>query len=493
MGLREAFVTADGGQESVADVNLSFTDTSIEARRLALITLERNRQQLTINASFGLRTLGLQVGDNVRITNTRFGWVNKTFEVVSWNFGLTDGLDLQTQMTLRETSESVFDEVEDGIIYERDNTNLPNPFDGLGVTNLAVNGGGKTQSDGTFISSAIFSWDAADSAFVSYYKVEWKPLADSNYSSTTTTGTSIELSPIIDAVEYVFRVQAISVLGNGGSISSVTYTVGGDISAPNVPTNLSAEAGYKYITIDFDLPTASDFNRVEIYESTSASFSAAVSIGFTSGNRFVRTGLGNNAERYYWVRSQDYSGNNSAFVGPVNATTYLVEQTDLTQSLIDTIEAAGVSAVNSLPATGDFDGQIVFLLTDNTLYRWDETGGVWSNELYTGIADGSVSETSIANDSISTPKLQTNSVTANQISAGAVTTDKLVANAVVANKIAAGAVTADKLNVSELSAITAQIGTFSSAASGARLVLQDDKILVYDSGGVVRVKIGNLA
>ena len=570
---KAAFVTADGGQESVADVNLSFTDTSIEARRLALITLERNRQQLTINASFGLRTLGLQVGDNVRITNTRFGWTNKPFEVVSWNFGLTDGLDLQTQMTLRETSESVFDEVADGIVYERDNTNLPSPFDGLGVTNLAVNGGGRTQSDGTFINSAIFSWDAADSAFVSYYKVEWKPLADSNYSSTTTTGTSVELSPIIDAVEYVFRVQAISVLGNGGSISSVTYTVGGDISAPNVPTNLSAEAGYKYITVDFDLPTASDFNRVEIYEGTSTNFAAAVSIGFTSGNRFVRTGLGNNATRYYWVRSQDHSGNNSAFVGPVNATTFLVEQTDLTQSLIDTIEAAGVSAVNSLPATGDFDGQIVFLLTDNTLYRWDEAGGVWSKELYTGIEDGSVTrdkivddaisaakiatdavtsikiatgsitETKISSGAITTPKIAAGAITANEIaansitsdkivagtiqasdiaansitanklaansvtaseisagavtaakiSAGAVTTDKLVAGAVVASKIAAGAVTADKLNVSELSAITAQIGTFSSAASGARLVLQDDKILVYDSSNVIRVKIGNLA
>ena len=488
-----AFLAADGGQESVADVNLPFTDTSITARRLALIALERNRQQLTISASFSLKTLGVQVGDNVRITNTRFGWVNKEFQVISWNFGLTDGLDLQTQMVLQETAASVFNEVSDGIVYERDNTNLPNPFDGLGITNLTVSGGGKTQRDGTFVSSAIVSWDNINNSFISHYKIEWKPLADSSYSSTTTVGNSIELSPIIDAVEYVFRVRAISVLGNGGSISSVTYTVGGDTSAPNAPTNLSAEAGYKYITIDFDLPTAPDFNRVEIYEGNSTTFAAAVSIGFTSGNRFVRTGIGNNATRYYWVRSQDHSGNNSAFVGPVSATTYLVEQTDLTQSLIDTIEAAGVSAVNSLPVTGDFDGQIVFLLTDNTLYRWDETGSAWTTELYTGIKDGSVTETSIANDSISTPKLQTNSVTANQISAGAVTTDKLVANAVVANKIAAGAVTADKLNVSELSAITAQIGTFSSAATGARLVLQDDKILVYDSSNVIRVKIGNLA
>ena len=90
-----AFLTADNNQESVADVDLAFTDNSIEARRLALISLERNRQQLTVNASFGLKTLELQVGDNIRLTNSRFGWTNKEFEVVSWSFGLTDGLDLQ--------------------------------------------------------------------------------------------------------------------------------------------------------------------------------------------------------------------------------------------------------------------------------------------------------------------------------------------------------------------------------------------------------------
>ena len=124
-----AFVTADNGQESVADIDLPFTDNSVEARRIALISLERNRQQLTVNASFGLKTLQVQVGDNVRLTNSRFGWDNKEFEVVAWNFGLTDGLDLQTQMTLRETAESVYDEIEDGVVYERDNTTLLSPFE----------------------------------------------------------------------------------------------------------------------------------------------------------------------------------------------------------------------------------------------------------------------------------------------------------------------------------------------------------------------------
>lgn len=123
-----AFLNADNGQESAIDLPLSFTDTVKMARRLARITLERNRQQLTIQAAFGLRAFQVQVGDNVNITNTRFGWDSKAFEVVSWTFGLTGDNDLQVQMTLRETAESIFDEVSDGAVYERDNTNLLSPF-----------------------------------------------------------------------------------------------------------------------------------------------------------------------------------------------------------------------------------------------------------------------------------------------------------------------------------------------------------------------------
>ena len=458
------FVTEDNGYDNPLQLDLPLTTGSATAQRIAKQTLFRAREQMSLSAEFGMSAFDLQIGDTVSLTLDRYQWDEKEFEVVNWGFKADqDAGDLRVTLGLRETSSAAFDwDAEEQSIINN-NTNLPSQSGGLAITNLSVGGGGRTQSDGTFVSSAILSWDAVDNDFVSHYEVEWKPTADSSYSSTTTVGNSIELSPIIDAVGYTFRVRAITVLGNGGAISSIAFTVSGDTTAPNAPTNLSAEAGYKYITVNFDLPTAADFNRVEVYEGTSSNFGTSVSIGFTSGNTFVRTGLGNAETRYYWIRSQDYSNNNSAFVGPVNATTFLVEETDLTQSLIDTINAAGVDAVNSLPATGDFDGQIVFLLTDNTLYRWDETGSAWSNELYTDIQDDSI------------------------------TTGKLAAGAVVASKIAAGAVTAIKLDVSELSAITAQIGTFSSAATGARLVLEDDKIVVYDASNVIRVKIGNLS
>lgn len=131
------FLAADNNIESIVDVPLPFTSDSVTAQRLANIFLRRNREQLTFSASFGLRAFQVEVGDFVYINNTRFGWTNKPFEVTNWTFGLTDGLDLQVQMTLREISSAVFN-LEPAAVFENNNTNLPSAFYaepvGLGVT-----------------------------------------------------------------------------------------------------------------------------------------------------------------------------------------------------------------------------------------------------------------------------------------------------------------------------------------------------------------------
>ena len=62
----------------------------------------------------------------------------------------------------------------------------------------------------------------------------------------------------------------------------------------------------------------------------------------------------------------------------------------------------------------------------------------------------------------------------------------------ITSKIAAGAVTAEKISVSELSAISANIGTFESAATGERVVIETDRIRVYDANNILRVIIGDL-
>ena len=209
-----AFLSADNNQESVADVDLIFTDNSIEARRLALISLERNRQQLTVNASFGLSTLELQVGDNIRLTNSRFGWTNKEFEVVSWSFGLTDGLDLQTQMTLRETAETVFDEVSDGVVYERDNTTLLSPFvvPSVGLSSSVV---AKVFAE-KLVNELTLTVTSAASERVDKVQVQYKDASETEYKNIS--DGPLGKFTIIDLEKsfYDARARAVNTFGNIG-------------------------------------------------------------------------------------------------------------------------------------------------------------------------------------------------------------------------------------------------------------------------------------
>lgn len=133
-----AFVTVDGGEEVLMDLTLPFTDTPEQAQRLATIALEKNREQISVSGTFGLKAFELQVGDNVRITNSRFGWTNKIFEVIGWSFAIED-FNLLVNLILRETNANVYDEFLNVTGFESNNTNLPGS---LG----AVTGGGDVNS-----------------------------------------------------------------------------------------------------------------------------------------------------------------------------------------------------------------------------------------------------------------------------------------------------------------------------------------------------------
>jgi hypothetical protein len=123
-----AFLDADNGQESELELNLPYVNTSAMAQRIAKISLYRNREQLKISGSFGMRAYQLTIGDLVQITNTRLGFSNKVFEVLEWKFALNSEMSLEVHMTLQETSSGVFDWDADETAFETNNTNLLSPF-----------------------------------------------------------------------------------------------------------------------------------------------------------------------------------------------------------------------------------------------------------------------------------------------------------------------------------------------------------------------------
>jgi hypothetical protein len=228
-----AFVTADNGQESSIDYDLPWTDNSIEARRIARIVLERNRQQLSFTASYGLRAFQLQTGDNVRITNTRLGWTNKEFEVVSWTFGLQNEYDLQVEMALTEISESVFDEVDDGIVYERDNTTLLSPFT---VPNLGINISTELRRvKGKTLGVLLLDINNT-STLIDTAEVQFRKTGETDFTALGTLGAFVGTERVehvgVEDGFYDIRARATNSLGVHGDFNTVSNYYVETITAP---------------------------------------------------------------------------------------------------------------------------------------------------------------------------------------------------------------------------------------------------------------------
>lgn len=424
-----AFLAEDNGVENTLDMQLPLTTSGSAAQRLAKMTLFRAREQMTLSAEFGLEAFSVQVGDVVAFTNERYGWTAKEFEVVGWRFkASSEGGDLRINLTLRETSQAAFawNAEESQIIHN--NTNLPAFTAGLSINGLTASGGGKTQKDGTFIADTILSWTAVTNAFISHYEIEWKPTADSNYSSTTTKQNSIEISPIIDNVEYTFRVRAMTTVGNNGPIASVTFTAGGDVTAPSLPTAITVVGGFEYITIRWTRPSNADFSYVEIWENTSNTTTGATKVGASAGDEFVRTNLGVSQTKWYFLKSVDYSGNESGFTSGVSGTTTFITDSDFENGVYSLFTDAGLYAirdVTSLPASSSFTGEKVFNRTDNKLYQW--AGSAW--ELVVAEPDTFIASDKIVANTITGGLLATSGI----ITSSAQIDDALITNAKIDN------------------------------------------------------------
>jgi hypothetical protein len=258
-----AFLTADGGQEAAADVDLPFTDTAAEARRIANIVLERNRQQLTVRAAFGMRAFQVQVGDNIRLTNTRFGWANKEFEVVEWTFGLVGKYDLQVNMTLRETAESAFDDISDGVVYEQDNTALLSPFDvpSVGLTITAES----TVIREKLLNSISIEVTALESERVDYVEVEYKASADTDYIKAGVG--EIGKFKVLDVSpgDYDIRARAINTFGVKGDWAyALDREIDSLAAAPEDVTGLARELSGGTVFLTWNAVSDLDLSYYEI-------------------------------------------------------------------------------------------------------------------------------------------------------------------------------------------------------------------------------------
>lgn len=453
------FLAEDNGNANTLDLSLPMVTDARQAQRIAKQTLFRAREQMTFDAEFSLAAMGVEVGDTVSLTIAEYGWTAKTFQVSSWRLLIGDN-GVTVSMTLRETSAAAFAWNAEEADIIANNTTLPSMRVGLGVSNLTASGGGRTQGDGTFINSAILSWTAATNSFVVSYDVEWKAVADSAYNATTATTNGIEITPLVDGVQYVSRVRAKTVSGVVGSWATVLFTGGGDTEAPSAPTSVSATGGFEYIEVKWTNPADADFNYVEVWENTSNTTAGATLVGQSAGNNFVRTNLGISETKWYFLKAVDYSGNKSGYTSGVSGTTTFIDDTAFENGIYSLFTDAGLYAirdVTSLPASGAFVGEKVFNRTDNKLYQW--TGAAW--ELVVAEPDTFIASDKIIANTITGGLLATSGVITSSAQIG----DGLITNAKIGNAAITSAKIGDlQVNSAKIANLTVGTGKITDRA-----------------------------
>jgi len=429
------FLAEDNGTLLVEELTLDTITNFYAARDLARVILKRSRNALRTSFKATSEALQLSVGDVVTVTHETPGWDAKPFQVEA----ILLNYDGTCDVSLLEYDSTIYtyDLSAEQKVYP--DTSLPNPFIVAPPTDLAVVSTTVVADDGTLLPSLRINWTGSADSFVSQYEVQYQrgsaiidfgsisdeydvsenyglisdaasilvdygsidePIAtdEPDYNSTFVATTQYILKGITPSANYNIRVRAVNDFGVKSNFITISGLAEGDIDPPGIPDSIVASGSLREITISWAPPTDPDYSHVEIWENSVNNFSTATKVAIAGGDYFSRTGLGYNVLKYYWLKSVDYSGNISGESSVTSATTLFVDTDSFSQevnNLFSEAGAYGIEPVSSLPATGDFDGQIKYNTTENKLYRWDSATSSWTDDIFS-IEAGTVDAASFA-------------------------------------------------------------------------------------------------
>ena len=522
-----SYATEDG-DPIYLDMPLPFVTNNIRAQRLAKIALLKSRQQVVVNVPLNLAALKFKAGDFINIANSRMGWVDKPFEVIGYDLQIGNDGAIIVNLQAVETDQNVYNWNASSDTDPFNQPSDPSVNDGTTVappTNLVLTETTQLAKDGSVIPALKISWTASADGFVEFYEVEVVELSSGQEQTDTTIFNTTTLTQLFVTglrtpnVEYRIKVRAVNSIGvkSADLTNTTALSVQGDTTAPSAPTSLTATGTYKAIIVTWTNPTDSDLKEIEIHRSDTSSGTYS-KIAVVTGESFTDQVLTFGTTKYYKAKAVDFSGNVSGFSNADDGTTTFVDTGEFSsgvESLFANANVKQVDVVTSLPTAGDYTGQVVFLTTDNQLYRW--TGTAWTAavpavEVTGQLTDsqlaaiaaakltGQITTTQITDDAITTAKIGAGAVSANEIAAGSIVSEKIAANAITSAKIEAGAVTATQIAASTITSneivantitggLLATAGIITSAAQINDAVIANAKI---EDGAITTAKIGNL-
>lgn len=396
----------DGGEEIKTSLDLPFTSSSTMAQRVAKVLLYRNREQLVVNVAMGLRAMQVQVGDIIKLTNTRAGWTEKTFEVLAWQFAPTQDTMMQINMTLAEISSSVYDWNADETAFEANNTELADAFIAPPV-GVNVTASARVINEGVFTVLSINVTSSAPER-IDFVEVEYKKSSDTDYTQIGVGELGLFEVVDVENTDYDIRARSVNTFGIRGEYEFIAnFTVNAFIDPPENVTNFSATVGGALMNLEWEAVSDLDLSFYRIrhsVEETGASWANAttavykvarpangVTIPARSGTYTIRAydKLGINSTAYASVvvpavDLEDFSNTNNqsehgAFSG---------SKTNLSVTSSNLRLTSTTGASESSPATGTYDfsnyidtGSVrrVRARIDASVVRFNAGAGLWDD------------------------------------------------------------------------------------------------------------------
>jgi hypothetical protein len=385
------FVTEDGGQETALDLRLPYTTSSATAQRLAKLTLYRGREQMTFTADFGLNAFDVEVGEIIALTNERYGWNAKEFEVVGWSFGASEAGALTVSLTLRETSEAAFDWTAEEKKLLQNNTSLPSPFT---TTTVGLTVDAELRTANQQVVGALIMNVTSTSPFTDRFEVQFKKSSDTNWTMAgQATGNRFEAIGVSDGL-FDIRARSVNVFGARGAWNTITgFYATLFASPPQDVTNFSANVVGNTLHLSWTPVADLDLSHYKIRYSnvtSGAVYSNAVDLvpkiarPANTATVPARTGT-------YFIKAVDKLGNLSSNPTSIVIDTNVanIDNLNVVETLTQNPNFTG--AKSSVVLTSDDTGNYITL---GTAQNFDSATGLFDDQV--GLFDGGGASVSVA-------------------------------------------------------------------------------------------------
>lgn len=314
------YLAEDNGIRRWIDQDFDFTVTNSMCQRLAKIKLEKARQSLIVSGLTNIGSLRIRVGDTIRLSNDKLGFVNKEFTVNVLDFQkkLIDGNPfLAVELTLQETAAAIYDwnDGEETLVDIAPNTTLPD-WKTVGSATIGTLASGTShlikKADGTIISRLYVPWTSAGDAFITSWELEYKKTADSDWTRLPyyPSGTNYAyIAEVEDGVSYDVRIRGINALGvKGDWTPASSHTIVGKSALPVTPTGLSVVSLVEGVKVSWDASTETDHKDYLIFLSTSTT-QPSIPYAEVSGTEFIISDLTADVPVYVGIQARDTSLN----------------------------------------------------------------------------------------------------------------------------------------------------------------------------------------